>query len=91
MRSVALVYEDKGSTTVSSPPRDPIRTPARSLIASRARRARQPAERSGVPIESLVELRGFEPLTSAVRLQFPWLDDVCDDLLAIDKSLSFHG
>jgi hypothetical protein len=45
---------------------------------------------SGRP-DCLVELRGFEPPTSAVRLQFPWSDDVCGDLLAIDKSLSFHG
>ena len=38
-----------------------------------------------------MELRGIEPLTSAVRLQFPQLDSVGGHLLLIDKTLSYNG
>jgi hypothetical protein len=48
-------------------------------------------ETTAARADFLVELRGFEPLTSAVRLQFPWLGGVCSDLPVIDKRRSYNG
>jgi hypothetical protein len=39
----------------------------------------------------LVELRGIEPLTSAVRLQFPELGILCCELQRIDNGLNYNG
>jgi hypothetical protein len=38
-----------------------------------------------------VELRGIEPLTSAVRLQFPQSGNMCGELQQIDNSLNYNG